>query len=268
MRMIRNITLKDKLRRIFRNYNNNNNINTMEDRYNKYLAKSLSYYYPDEIFFKFYKRVPKQRDFTFNKCLNYFQNKDFINIVELGTSRSFVDGRFPPGVCSIDSKFWKPNKIEKWDWSSGLFTKYFSDILTERKRNFKLTSVDIDSKAIQISTIITQNNNKNIEYVTKSSEDFISGCYPKSIDLLYIDTGNMDENTALLHLREAKLIVKNDILKDDGLILIDDVRNPYMLLNNITTDKLGKSKYALPYLLKNGYERIEDEYQVLLKKQS
>ena len=56
----------------------------------------------------------------------------------------------------------------------------------------------------------------------------------KSIDLLYLDTGNMDEETALLHLREAELIVKHDILKDDGLILIDDVRNPYMLLNNKT----------------------------------
>ena len=76
----------------------------------------------------------------------------------------------------------------------------------------------------------------------------------------------MDEETALLHLREAKLIVEHDILKDDGLILVDDVRNPYMLLNNKTTNKLGKSKYGLPYLLKNGYEIIEDEYQVILKK--
>ena len=101
---------------------------------------------------------------------------------------------------------------------------------------------------------------------TKSSEEVISNWQPKSIDLLYLDTGNMDEETALLHLREAEIIVKHDILKDDGLILIDDVRNPYMLLNNKTTNKLGKSKYALPYLLKNGYEIIEDEYQVLLKK--
>jgi hypothetical protein len=39
-----------------------------------------------------------------------------------------------------------------------------------------------------------------------------------------------------------------------------------MLLNNKTTNKLGKSKYGLPYLLENGYEIIEDEYQVILKK--
>ena len=241
-------------------------INTMEDRYNRYLSKSVSYYYSNEVFFKYYGGVPKQRDFTFNKCLNHFQNKDFINIVELGTSRSFVDGRFPPGVCSTDSKFWKPNEMEKWDWSSGLFTKYFSDILTERKRKFKITSVDIDCKAIEISKIITQNNNKNIEYVTTSSEDFISRCSPKTIDLLYIDTGSMDESTALLHLREAKLLVKYNILKDDGLILIDDVKNPYMIIHNITTNKFGKSKYALSYLLENGYKIDEDEYQIILRR--
>ena len=160
---------------------------------------------------------------------------------------------------------WEPNCLDKWDWSSGLFTKYFSDILQERNKNFKITTVDIDPKSISISKVIT-NNNKNIEYVTCSSEDFILKCEKGTIDLLYLDTGNMDEITAQLHLREAKLLVIKDILKEDGIILIDDVKNPYMLLNKITTNKLGKSKYALPYLLENGYEIIEDEYQVILKK--
>ena len=76
----------------------------------------------------------------------------------------------------------------------------------------------------------------------------------------------MNETTALLHLREAKALIKNDILKDDGLILIDDVKNPYMILNNLTTNKLGKSKYSIPYLLENGFELVENEYQVILKK--
>ena len=238
----------------------------MEKVYNNFLEKSMFYYYSKEDFEKCYGRVPKQRNYTFKKCLDSFNDKDWlIEILELGTSRSFVDGRYP-GACNPSHKIWEPNSMEKWDWSSGLFTKYFSNVLKERRKNFHLTTVDISPVSIHISKIITQDNNDNIEYITKSSEEVISTCKSKSIDLLYLDTGNMDEETALLHLREAELVVKHNILKDDGLILIDDVRNPYMLLNNKTTNKLGKSKYGLPFLLKNGYEIIEDEYQVLLKK--
>ena len=239
----------------------------MEKIYNDFLEKSMFYYYSKYDFEKCYNRVPEQRNYTFKKCLDYFNDRDFIEILELGTSRSFVDGRYP-GACNPSENIWEPNSIEKWDWSSGLFTKYFSNILTEREKKFNLTTVDISPISMHISKIITQDNNSNINYITKSSEEVISNCKPKSIDLLYLDTGNMDEKTAILHLREAKLIVTHDILKDDGLILVDDVRNPYMLLNNITTNKLGKSKYGLPYLLENGYEIIEDEYQVLLKKQT
>lgn len=236
----------------------------MDKIYNEYLSKSMFYYYTEEDFIKCYDYIPRQRDYTFNYCINYFENKEFINILELGTSRSFVDGRFP-GSCNPSLNLWEPNCLDKWDWSSGLFTRYFSDILQERNKKFKITTVDIDPKSISISKVIT-NNNKNIEYVISSSEEFISKCEKGTIDLLYLDTGNMDEATAQLHLREAKLLIINDILKQDGIILIDDVKNPYMLLNKITTNKLGKSKYALPYLLENGYEIIEDEYQVILKK--
>lgn len=236
----------------------------MEDKYNKFLKESLFYYYSEEKFIKCYDRVPKQRDYTFKYCLDHFKNKDFVNILELGTSRSFVDGRFP-GVCSTSIQYWEPNSMEKWDWSAGIFSKYFSDLLTERKQKFKLTTVDISQIALYICKQIT-NNHANINYILNSSENYILNCPEKSLDLLYLDTGDLDEKTAKLHLREAKLLVEKNILKDDGLILIDDVRNPAMLLKNVTTNKLGKSKYAIPYLLENGYEIVEDEYQVILKK--
>ena len=237
----------------------------MEAIYNEFLKNAMVYYYSEEDQLKCYGSVPKQRDYTFNKCIEHFKNSDFINILELGTSRSFVDGRYP-GVCSTDTKFWEPKSLEKWDWSAGLFTKYFSDVLTERGKDFKITTVDINQEALNICKVITSNNKDNIEYILNSSEQVISSCQKKSIDLLYLDTGNMDETTALLHLREADALIKNDILKDDGLILIDDVKNPYMILNNLTTNKLGKSKYSIPYLLENGFELVEDEYQVILKK--
>ena len=237
----------------------------LEDTYNKHLKESLFHYYSAQELQSLYGYVPKQRDYTFGRCLHYFKDYDFINILELGTSRSFVDGKYP-GACNSNITFWEPESLEKWDWSSGLFTKYFSDVLTEKSKKFKITTVDISPTSISISKVITASNSRHIEYITTSSEKAIAAYPSKSIDLLYLDTGNMDEATAQLHLREAKLIIEKRIVKDSGLILIDDVRNPFMLLNNITTDKLGKSKYALPYFIKNNYEILHDEYQVILKK--
>jgi hypothetical protein len=236
-----------------------------EQVYNKFLKNALFKYYSEQIFISHYNRVPKQRDETFSYCVNYLNNRSDIKIVELGTSRSFVDGNFD-GVCINDLKFWEPNSLDKWDWSAGLFTKYFSDVLTERGIKFSMTTVDINKEALSICETITNDHKKCINYINSSSEKFIEKCPKKSIDLLYLDTGNMDEKTALLHLREAKLLVKNQIIKDDGLILIDDVRNPSMLVRNVEKNKFGKSKYSIPYFLQNGYEIIMDEYQVILKK--
>ena len=73
----------------------------------------------------------------------------------------------------------------------------------------------------------------------------------------------MDYKTALLQLKEAVLIVKCNIIKEGGLILIDDVRNPN---NDFTRQNLGKSRFSIPFLLKNGFKIVLNEYQVILKK--
>ena len=73
------------------------------------------------------------------------------------------------------------------------------------------------------------------------------------------------EPTAQLHLREAKIIVEKNILADNGIILIDDVRNCGPKSRGEKSD-YGKAKYSIPYFLENGYEIIMDEYQVILKK--
>ena len=56
------------------------------------------------------------------------------------------------------------------------------------------------------------------------SEDFLQNV-SGNIDLLYLDTGDINEAAAQLHLKEAKIIVERNILKSGGLILIDDVRH-------------------------------------------
>ena len=73
------------------------------------------------------------------------------------------------------------------------------------------------------------------------------------------------EFTAQLHLREAKIIVERNILKDDGIILIDDVKSCVPKLAGEISD-YGKAKYSIPYFLENGYEIVMGEYQFILKK--
>ena len=133
----------------------------MQQVYNSFLKDAMFYYYSKDEFEKCYCRVPKQRDYTFNKCINYFKDYNYsvINIVELGTSRSFVDGKYP-GACSDDPKYWEKKSPQKWDWSAGVFTKYFSDVLTEKNIDYNLSTIDISRKAINISKTITNNNNK------------------------------------------------------------------------------------------------------------
>ena len=79
----------------------------------------------------------------------------------------------------------------------------------------------------------------------------------KHYNLLYLDTGDMTpiEFTAQLHLREAKIIVERNILKDEGIILIDDVKSCVPKKAGEISD-YGKAKYSIPYFLENGYEAL------------
>jgi hypothetical protein len=235
----------------------------LKDIYDKYLKIALDNYYTSEVFKNAYGRIPKMRNFTFDYCFNFLNKRDNFNILELGTSRSFVDGKYP-GCLKDDKKFWQPNQMYKWDWSAGCFTVYFSSLFYKMK-SFNLTTVDINNKNLNRCKIMTEQYKENIKYICDKSQEVIINTPKKSVDLLYIDTGDMDEPTALLHKEEAILIVQHDILKDDGIILIDDVRNPH---NEFTRKNLGKSKYSIPYFLNHGYEIIVDEYQVIMKKKA
>jgi len=131
-------------------------------------------------------------------------------------------------------------------------------------------TVDLSPGNISCSKEITSEYKNNIRYHVSTSEEFLKTCTPRSIHLLYSDTGDFPpfEETAKLHLREAKLIVERDLIASGGLILIDDVKTTNQLKFEQTSSRYGKAKYELPYLLENGFEIIMDEYQVLLRKKS
>jgi hypothetical protein len=224
------------------------------------LDNAIDYYYSIEEQEKYFGEKPKSRYYTFKYCFENMNNKINPVIVELGTSRSFVDGRFE-GCNSDDSKFWEPNNPEKWDWSAGIFTKVFSTLFP----NSRFHTVDLMKSHIDRCRVMN-NDSKNITYNVSSSEDFLNNLKEK-VDLLYLDTGDMTpiEDTAQLHLREAKIIVEKDILNKDGLILIDDVKSVIPKTYGESSD-LGKAKYSIPYFLENGYEIIMSEYQYVLKR--
>lgn len=220
-------------------------------------------YYSKEQFEECFERVPKFRYDTFNYCWDTVKKNNFKTIVELGTTRSFVDGKYE-GCNSDDVKYWEPENPDKWDWSAGCFTRVFGELI--QGTDIELITVDMSQYHIERSKTITSDMN-NIEYFVMSSEEFLSSGEGK-IDFLYMDTGDMTpiESTAQLHLRESKIIVEKDIISDGGILLIDDVRSPLPKMTSNETSDYGKAKYSIPYLQENGFEIVIDEYQVLMIK--
>lgn len=234
-------------------------MNILEKNFNL-LDNAVNFYHSKEKQEKWFGEFPKSRYYTFKYCFEQLKDKNNIVIVELGTSRSFTDGRFD-GCNSSNIKYWEPNSPEKWDWSAGIFTKVFSNLFP----NSEFHTVDLMSEHIDRCKIMNSNMN-NISYHVSSSEIFLNNFNGK-INLLYLDTGDMTpiEDTAQLHLREAKIIIERNLLSDDGIILIDDVKSvvpkEYGELSN-----LGKAKYSIPYFLQNGFKIEMDEYQFVLKR--
>ncbi len=208
------------------------------------------------------KPLPRSRYYTFKKAFEHFEQNNGHIIVELGTTRSFTHGGHP-GCCKSDTIYWMPEQPAFWDWGAGSFTRVAAEALDHLHPEFH--TIDLDARHIQICKTITEEF-PFMHYHVTSSVDFLKNC-PFQIDLLYLDTGNMTpiEPTAQLHLEEAIIIVERNLIAPNGIILIDDVRNQTPQKYGETSE-LGKAKYSLPYLLANGFELVEDEYQVILKK--
>ena len=229
------------------------------NKYKKYLIKGTY----DQQDWSSFKEKPISRYDTFKRAFEEFEKMNGHIIVELGTTRSFVHGGLV-GCNSDDPKYWTPDESERWDWGAGCFTRMVSECLDHTSP--AIFTIDLAAAHINRCKLITKDYAQHIKYYVTSSEKFLSQC-PFQIDLLYLDTGNMTpiEETAQLHLREVKIIVERDLVKPGGLVLIDDVRNQTPKKFGETSE-YGKAKYSLKYLLENGFEIIEDGYQVLLRK--
>lgn len=192
------------------------------------------------------------------------QNHNVI-VVELGTSRSFVDGAFP-GCNSDDTKYWDPTDIARWDHGAGLFTYMAAEFLTRNHPKFELYTVDLCASHIARARYMTRPFAYNITYVVSDSVSFLQ-TFRTKCDLVYLDTGDMTpiEPTAQLQLREAQMLLRENLLAPGAFVLIDDVKNPGAYAQ-VPGNVLGKAMYSVPYLTKEGRCRIVlSEYQMLLQ---
>lgn len=203
-----------------------------------------------------YKTYLQNRYITFKLAKDIFDANNGKIILELGTTRSFVDGSHV-GCMKDDPKYWYPNNPELWDWGAGAFTLVFSEMYKDT--DVKITTLDIMTSHIQRCKIMTSHNN-NVNYVIDSSTSYLMSLPSESIDFLYQDTCDCDDNGARHHLEEAKILVERNIIKPKGILLIDDHRTT-------TPELVSKTKYSLNFYLENGFTVIEENQQLLLQKQ-
>ena len=196
---------------------------------------------------------------TFKICIDFLHpNLTDKKVLELGTTRSFVDGKYD-GCNSNDVKYWNKDDCSKWDWGAGCVTLIFGQL-----PGIKLTTVDTQISHINRCRYMTDSLNIKCGHVLADSVNFLKTTQDK-YDLIYLDTGDMTpiEPTSQQQLSEVQIIHEYNILAPSGLLLIDDVLNktPKEYGEN---SGWGKSKYSIPYLLDSGYEILYKGYQYIL----
>jgi len=203
----------------------------------------------------------KSRYKSFDYCLDFLKNIEQSEVLELGTCRSFVDGKFN-GCNSDDPIYWDPLNFSRWDWGAGCFSLVFGQL-----SKCNLTTLDLSEAHIRRCKIMTDSLDIECNHIVSNSLDFLASTNNK-FDLIYLDTGDMwpIEPTCNLQLKESEIIVRRELLKKDGIILIDDVLNKTPSEMGDHKNKLGKSEYSIPYLVENGYEIVFKGYQYILRK--
>jgi hypothetical protein len=180
-------------------------------------------------------------------------------VVELGTSRSFVDGKFQ-GCMQSDPRYWRPFEPRYWDWGAGIFTRMCP--LHLQAYGVRLHTVDTSAAALAIARTITSAYADSIDYHLMSSLRFLQQYQVEPsqglIDFVYMDAGETGPQSAQLHLQEAQLLIARPILSKRALILIDDV--------NLGPGQASKGAYSIPFLLAHGFEVVMEDYQVLLQR--
>lgn len=204
-------------------------------------------------------RNHKSRAYTFKYVWDEMIKLKCPTIIELGTTRSFLHGGVSEGCMVADKKYWHPEHPENLDWSAGNFTFVFGQL-----PNKELHTVDINPNHIWISKTMTEEFT-GMYYHISDSVEFLKK-FKGHTDLIYLDSGDVGEETAKLHEREANVIVDREIVKVGGYVLMDDVRSNVAVTQFGEKSRFGKDKYSIGYFLANGYDWVMDEYQLIMRR--
>ncbi len=197
---------------------------------------------------------------SFKYCLDFLENINCPDVLEIGTSRSFVDGAFE-GCNSNNSIYWDPNNPSIWDWGAGVFSLIFG------QAGFNLTTVDICDEHIRRCKIMTDSLGIKCNHVVSDSVKFLKETN-KKYDLIYLDSFDMHPINPAIEgqLEEVKIIVERNLLKPNGLILLDDVLNKTPREYGNKENTFGKSQKSIPYLIDHRFDVIFEGYQYIMKK--
>ena len=98
------------------------------------------------------------------------------NVIELGTCRSFVDGKFEG--CNLDDpKYWDPADFSKWDWGAGCFSLVFGQI-----SECNLITLDLESLHIKRCKIMTDSLGIKCSHVVSDSLSFLSSTVSEPVN--------------------------------------------------------------------------------------
>lgn len=197
---------------------------------------------------------------SFKYCIEHLSKINNPSILELGTTRSFVDGKYK-GCNLEDRKYWEKDNYSKWDFGGGCFTLIFGQL------NYDFTTLDLIPSHIERSKYMTDSLGIKCTHVVSDSCEYLKTTN-KQFDLIYLDTCDMMpiSNAEFVQLEEAKYIVERNLLKPNGLLLIDDVLNKTPFEHGHLDNKYGKSTKSLPYLLNNDFKVVFEGYQYILSK--
>jgi hypothetical protein len=184
---------------------------------------------------------------TVKTAMDVLQSRHNIHILELGTTRSFREGR-------IETHEFNPDP-DTWDWGAGCFTYTCLNLLPDAV----VTSIDISQEALSVCQTLCSEHATRLRTKAIDSTTFLTRTQDQ-YDLIYMDHAEADrtDQTALLHLQDARIIVARSLLKPDGLILIDDVLLP--------KGQFSKGLYSVPFLTNSGFTELSHQtYQTLLR---
>ena len=184
---------------------------------------------------------------TIRTCFEILRGRGAeISVLELGATRSFTSG-------FVNTEKFDQNP-QTWDWGAGCFTVAIKILIPD----CELVSVDPNKDAIKVSKILLAEIGESATFHQVTSTDFLNTT-KESFDLIYMDhaEAGQDDACAILHRNDAGLILKKDLLKPGGLVLIDDVKTPF-----------NKGMYSIPYFEECGLSRLSgDSYQCLFRKE-